>query len=803
MFRQSCTSIGSRPFFATLLLATVIAPAAIPRLSNGEEEPGMEFYNERIQPTLRKRCYACHSSEAETLEAELRLDSRFGILRGGDSGPAFDAKMPLDSLIVRAIEHQDGLEMPPESPRLSAEIVADFRRWALLGMPMPKGSQDDVTSQQWGKKAREHWAFQPVEEVHVPKTVDRSWPTNPVDSFVLQKLEARGWTPSPEATREDWIRRVYFDLHGLPPTPEEITQFVNDTSINAYERVVDRLLASPRYGEKWAQHWLDVVRFAESEGYEYDRHLPGAWRYRDYVVSSLNAGKPYDQFITEQIAGDELAEHDSNEAQSAGIEHRPDGKRAEYLSAAVFHRLGPVRRNAGNPEIALSRNEVLTERTNILGDAFLGLSVGCARCHNHKLEPIAQRDYYRLQAYLAAAHEDNVSLVSEEEQKAWSETTDRINAEIKAVKAKVSKANETEAASLRETLAELETQLPVPLPTIPTVRNDPQQRTTVHVLRRGEWELKGAAVGPRPLSILVPEMLPELPAEHPAARTELAKWLTDSSHPLTSRVMVNRLWQHHFGAGIVKTPNDFGTKGAAPSHPELLDWLAGELTVGGWRLKPIHRLLVLSATYRQSSNVDDMVAENIEAAKIDPENRMLSHFSRRRLSAEEIRNTMLAVSGQLNLRVGGPSVIVPVDAELTRLLYKPAQWAVTADKAEHYRMSIYLLAKRNLRLPFMEAFDAPPLQTSCPSRQSSTHAPQTLELLNGTFANEIAAAFAQRLSQESAGDVQRMVDLAFRLTTGRTPTTAERQLALAFASSQPTDEFALAMLNLNGFLYVR
>jgi hypothetical protein len=495
----------------------------------------------------------------------------------------------------------------------------------------------------------------------------------------------------------------------------------------------------------------------------------------------LNRDKPFDRFLTEQIAGDEIAPDD-----------------VECQTASAFHRLGPVRRNAGNPEIALSRNEVLTERTDILGTAFLGLTIGCARCHDHKLEPIAQKDYYRLQAYVAATDEHDVVLAPDSQRTAWEETTRKIKDEMETLKKRIKGATGAEKARLKAEMAELEDRTPDPLPTIPSTTNDFEHRTAIHVLRRGQWENKGEPVGPRPPGVLVPNDLPELPAGVPDPRTRLARWLADPKHPLTARVFVNRAWQHHFGDGLVKTANDFGTKGERPSHPELLDWLAAAFVEGGWRFKPIHRLIVLSNTYRQSSR-SPLAAE---AGRNDPENRLLLHFRRRRLSAEEIRDAMLAASGRLNLKAGGPSVMVPVDPELTKLLYKPSQWKPAASQAEYDRRSIYLLAKRNLRLPFMETFDAPALTTSCARRETSTHAPQALELLNGRLSNELAEAFADRLAKESGGDPGKMVDRAFRIALGRSPTSEEKVISSAFLRDQPAKEFALAVFNLNGFLYV-
>ena len=372
---------------------------------------------------------------------------------------------------------------------------------------------------------------------------------------------------------------------------------------------------------------------------------------------------------------------------------------------------------------------MLTERTNIIGEAFLGLTVGCARCHNHKLEPITQKDYYRLQAYFAATEENNILLAPAEEMQSWEKQSEEINAQIKKLKTEVNTATGAKKAELENQLFEVAYTLPTRPATIPSIRNDHEHRTAMHVLRRGVWEQKGVAVGPRPLSILVPASEPELAADIQKPRTQLARWITDDRHPLTARVIVNRLWQHHFGSGLVKTANDFGTHGASPSHPGLLDWLAQTLIDNDWKLKSIHRQIVLSSTYRQSSQHPFAAG----LSKTDPENRFCWRVNRRRLSAEEIRDAMLAASGRINPQLRGRSVMVPVERELINLLYKPTQWVVAKDAAAHDRRSIYLIAKRNLRLPFMEAFDAPALQTSCSARESSTHAPQALELLNRTL----------------------------------------------------------------------
>jgi hypothetical protein len=625
-----------------------------------------------------------------------------------------------------------------------------------------------------------HWAFEPRRAVAPPAVAD-AWVRTPIDAFVLDALRRAKLEPAAEADRAVLIRRLTFDLTGLPPTPREVDDFVRDPSPDAYERVVDRMLASPRYGEKWGRHWLDVVRYSESEGFEYDRLRPGAWRYRDYVIAAFNQDKPFDRFLLEQIAGDEL-----------------DPANHECLVAAGFHRLGAVRRNAGNKALAMSRNEVLTEMTDAIGASFLALTVGCARCHDHRFDAIPAKDYYHLQAFLAATQEHDIVLASPAEQARWKEENDRIQAQVKSLQKRLAKASKETELVLRADIEKLKRSLPEPLPTISTVRDDAKERTVIHVLKRGDPERKGIEVGPRVLSALTRLPGPALPGDVDTPRLRLGRWLAEPDHPLTMRVWVNRVWQYHFGRGLVATANDFGVNGSPPSHPELLDWLANEFVRGGQRTKPLHRLIVLSSAYRQTTTGAD---ERLGKQR-DPDNRLLWHFARRRLAAEELRDAMLVVAGALDDKAGGPSVLLPVADDLVQQLYDPSHWIVTADPREHQRRSIYLLAKRNLQLPFFQMFDQPTSQVSCPRREASTHALQSLELLNGGTANRLAARFAERLRREAGADRAKQVELAFRLAAGRSPTTQEADVGQRFLEREPLEEFALAMFNLNAFLYV-
>jgi hypothetical protein len=635
---------------------------------------------------------------------------------------------------------------------------------------------------------RKYWAFQPRKDVTPPSfanSPDKAWVKTPVDAFILEGLKKAGLKPAPQADRLTLIRRVTYDLTGMPPTPEEVDAFVHDGSSNAWAKVVDRLLDSPHYGEQWGRHWLDVVRFAESDGYEYDTHRPDAWRYRDYVVRSFNQDKPYNEFVKEQLAGDEM-----------------DPKNDDYLVASGFNRLGPLRKNAGNQKVASSRNEVLVEMTNIVGAVFLGVTVGCARCHDHKFDPFRQSDYYRMMGYFAQTQPNDLVQASKEEQEAWKTQAAPVEAQIRQLQYKMRKAPDGEKNGIAMQIDDLEDKLPPPLPALYTVTDDPKETNAIEVLFHGDYLQPTAKVGARPLGILLPEGAPEDQVSISTPRLKLANWIADAANPLTARVMVNRVWQYHFGRGIVATPNDFGRMGSRPSNADLLDYLSNQYIASGWRMKPLHRMILLSSAYQQAS---DSPIEKTAMEK-DSENALLWKFSRRRLEAEEIRDSMLAISGRLNLKQSGPSVLVPIDPDLVKMLKRPQYWVATRDKTEYDRRAVYMIYKRNLQLPFMGVFDAPDALLSCPRREQSTHAPQALEMLNGKLSNELAAAFAERLAHDAATSSAR-IERAWRLAVGRLPTAKEKALALQYLATSPDDattlkELALDVFNLNAFLYV-
>ncbi|WDQ16478.1 DUF1549 and DUF1553 domain-containing protein [Rhodopirellula sp. P2] len=588
---------------------------------------------------------------------------------------------------------------------------------------------------------RDHWAFLPLETVEVPQPPNTGWRRNPIDDFIQFELSQRGLQPQPPASRQTLIRRLSFDLTGLPPTPSQIAAFESDASEDAYERLVDRLLDSPRYGERWAQHWLDLARFAETDGFEHDKLRPDAWKYRDWVIAALNEDLPYDEFIRRQIAGDEM---------------HPNDKSA--LTATRFCLSGP-----DMPDINLTderRHTVLNELTSTIGEVFLGLQVGCAQCHDHKYDPISQADFYRLRAIF----EPSVPL-----QKNHSLST------------------------LKESF--------------------PSERPS-HLMLRGDFRSPGPELKPgviRVVSSTTNAFSPRQSERSAGLRTALADWLVAAENPMTARVMVNRVWQHHFGAGLSSTPSDFGVMGSEPSHPELLDWLALSFVQTGWSLKSLHRMIVTSATYRQRSRLADDATESEtlawgEAQKADPQAQLLSRYPRWRLEGEAIRDAMLVASGQINWKSGGPGVRPPLPQELVGTLLKN-QWDVTQDRSEHNRRSIYVFARRNLRYPIFEVFDRPSANTSCSRRDISTTAPQSLHLLNSEFSLNLARSMASSIANEHPTEARR-IQATFQRVLGRSPTPEEQLEVQDFLSASTSAEaekqthLCLALFNCNEFITV-
>jgi hypothetical protein len=617
------------------------------------------------------------------------------------------------------------------------------------------------------------WPWSPPDRPALPEPSDGDWVRNPIDAFILDALEEFDLAPSPPADPATLLVRVSLDLTGLPPSPEEVTAFLNDDRPDAYERVVDRLLESPHYGERWGRHWLDVVRYADSDGFEYDDPRPHAWRYRDWVIEALNADLPYDEFVRQQIAGDEL---------------RPDDPDA--LVATGMHRLGPLRLNAGNQDEEKNRQEVLTEMTDAVGSAFLGLTIGCARCHDHKFDPIPQADYYRLQAFFAGTTAADRSLASDREQaeydeqlEVWKDRTSQIRKQLRRLERSEAPVDPVRRTELEVALDDLEAEKPTPPPGVMTVAEATSDAPRIFVLSRGEPGQRLDEVQPRSLAAIDGSTgTSPIPTGKPSSgtvgrRSALADWLASSSNPLTARVMVNRLWQHHFGRGLVATPNNFGAMGEPPSHPELLDWLAVEFVDLGYRLKALHRLMVTSNTYRQASTTPPEVRE------LDPDNLLIARMPRRRLEAEAIRDRVLAVSGALNPERGGPGVRLPLDPAVASQVYKGV-WEPTPDPDQHDRRSVYLFIKRNIPNPLMEAFDAPDTLSSCGQRNVSIHAGQALALLNSPFLDDQSRILADRLLQEVGPNPNLLADRAISRALSRPSLPGERDRAAGFLRQQ-------------------
>ena len=653
-------------------------------------------------------------------------------------------------------------------------------------------------------EASELWSLRPPVSPAVPdpqtlRHGDRV--ANPMDAFVLRKLQEHDLTPAPLAGKHTLLRRAYFDLLGLPPTPEEAAAFIDDTSADAWSNLIERLLASKQYGERWGRHWLDVARYADSGGYETDIYWRNAWRYRDYVIKSFNDDKPYDVFVQEQIAGDELwPDNFALDPKNVYAVSEEKLRHLEALTGTGFYTLGPQIHESGLDARRL-RYEKVTDWVDATGSAFLGLTLGCARCHDHKADPISQEDYYAMQAIFAGSKEVEVPLMTAMEVADWRQRYPLVRAieerrlaytllEEKTKGRPLTDVEKAKMRQMREDIGRGVLSLPPVGGKIPGSRycKGIMQIPSVSVLGHERRELvrpvelleRGELSHPRQrVAAALPAVLARATgrAKDVAApygsRTELARWLTQPAHPLTARVFVNRLWLWHFGQGIVRTPNDFGVMGEAPTHPELLDWLATEFVARGWKVKEMHRLIMQSSTYRMSSRftTDDHVAR-------DPENRLLWRHARRRLEAEALWDAVHVAAGTLNLKMGGPPVVPPLAADEMAALRNHWQWTISADPREHTRRGVYILARRNFRFPMFELFDAPISSVSCPEREVTTVAPQALWSLNNRSVLRQAEAMAARVVKEAGAEPGEWVEYAWRLALSRSPGVAEKVEAL-------------------------
>jgi hypothetical protein len=836
-------------YFSALTTVTAIALTAVlaaeVRPPDGPPtEQQLLFFESQVRPILETACFKCHGAEPK-IKGGLRLTSRAAILKGGDTGPAVSLDDPTKSLLLKAISYKDDdLQMPPKE-QLPKEKIAVLTRWVEMGIPWTPGAPEPISTSTEAPASKhvppkvtpetmKFWSYQPIHRPALPPVKDPSAIKNPIDNFIFTKLEASGLQHASPASKTALIRRAYYDLTGLAPSPADVDAFLADNSPGAYEQIIDRLLASPQYGEKWGRHWLDVVRFAETNSFERDGLKPNAWKYRDYVIEAFNKDKPYDQFIREQIAGDEL-------------EHATP----ENIIATGFYRLGAWDDEPSDK--AQARFDELDDIVTTVGQGFLGMTMNCCRCHDHKIDPIPQKDYYSLVAFFnnitpyQNGRNIQTEIVPDEKKKAHEEEVQSLARRKEDLRKRVAsfedlvlpKLTETEKADLdkprkraslleakilaatnedelrrykelRLQLKELEERKESAYPEALSVKEIGSKPTPSFVLKRGNASTPGDQVEPAFPEVLNPPKVvlpPPKPGQKTTGlRTQLANWLTSPQNPLVARVIVNRLWEHHFGRGIVRSPNDFGFGGDKPTHPELLDYLATELLAQGWHLKPIHKLIMMSAAYQMSS------APNETALAKDPQNDLFWRFDMRRLTAEEFRDSILQVTGRLNLKMGGPGIYPTIPPAILAGQSVPGQGWSTSNPQEAARRSVYIHIKRSLVVPILSAFDSADTDFSCPARFTTTQATQALMLLNSDMMNDEAKAFAARLKKEAGDSPESRVKLALRLALSRDPNRDEITRGLKFMQTLKTkhkvtdeialNQFALLILNLNEFVYL-
>jgi mono/diheme cytochrome c family protein len=950
------------PFAAALVL--VPAAASPPPLP----EAAKQQFATRLLPLFQQHCHKCHSGEK--VKGGLDLTTLDGLLAGGNTGPAIEPGDAKASLLIRLVQADGEPHMPPKKQLSDVEIDL-LARWIES---LPRITESPAASLAKGKN---HWAFQPLSQPTPPVHAqpEAEWVKNPIDAFILAKLKEQQLRPAPPANKRDLIRRATFDLTGLPPTPQEIDAFLSDSSPQAFEKVIDRLLASPHYGERWGRHWLDLARYADSDGFEFDVDRPHAFRYRDYVIRSFNADKPYDRFILEQLAGDEL-----------------DPKNPEALTATGFCRCGPTIDNQVNEKNRLDELDDILSTTSTV---FLGLTIGCARCHDHKYDPISQKEYYELLAVFNSREKRDYNVATPEERQRLERDRAKIDAQLRELKKQLAEvapppirfagqwkiANDELIQELikpdvrlffgdpgwTDLILEVEAQrtageegflvafrvqdadnfywvnfggwgntqhgveverdgvrrlalphkpgrvvdgrwyririsllgqdariflddelifefkmeglksggvglatwntaakfrnlrvrnlagnpLHVGLPTLPKpedlnpvnrhtreqqrielqtqinqlearklspplamgIRDAGREARKTFVLLRGDHRLQGAEVQPdvpavlRTRPIVFPTPAPE--ARSTGRRLALAQWLAAPENPLTARVMVNRIWQYHFHRGLVGSASNFGLNGESPTHPELLDWLAQDFIHGGWRIKRLHKLIMLSNTYQQATRIEPAYLAR------DPDNLYLWRYPRKRLEAEAIRDHILATAGTLNREMFGPGVKPRIHPSLIATGSTPKWPLVEKEGPDHWRRSVYIFVKRSVLMPLMEGFDAPTAVQSCERRHPTTVPTQALMLMNNEFVQEQAEHFARRLEQEAGPERGRQIDRAYALALGRPPTPAERDAALQFLveqeklhakKAQPAHQaladFCHVLFNLNEFVYL-
>jgi mono/diheme cytochrome c family protein len=810
----------------------------------------------KVYQIFRENCIECHG--ADEPKGGLDLRTHTALAAGGQSGDVVVPHQPQKSMLYLLVTHAEDPPMPRKKPKLGDDELELIRQWIEDGGSL-KDVEDAVPDAEKGPEAlaraeerpitdteRQYWAFRKPVRTGIPIVPMPGWQRNPVDAFLLSKMAAKGLKPAPRADKRTLVRRAYLDLIGLPPTPEQVDAFVKDPSPDAWPKLVDGLLASPHYGERWARHWLDLVRYADSGGFEFDTDRPEAWRYRDYVVNAFNTDKPYSQFIREQLAGDEY-----------------EPVTDEAMIATGFLRVGP---NLGGGE--RGRQDALDDLVATTSLTFMGMTVSCARCHNHKFDPIPQKDYYRMQAVFFSTRGVEYPLVPAHEVDAHKKETARIDALTRPIRdekrkveapflaqivekeiallpeylqvayrtpaaqrtegqklnaaqvektlqndslrAKVTEkdlvalmpeADKARHRALVEQIEALDKQKPKPYATAMAIGEGGREPRPSYFLHRGSLDTKGSVMTPGVLSVAT-TVEPDFPAPPPAAKSSyrrrgLAEWLVSPDNPLTARVMVNRIWQHHFGEGIVRTPSSFGTMGEPPSHPELLDWLALEFVDRGWSIKTMQRLMMTSEAYQMAST--DATA----SVAIDPENRLFWRMARQRLEGEIIRDQILAVAGTLDRKLGGPNVFPYIDPNLFEKSSKRDWPGKPDDDPSTWRRSLYVYSKRSIRYPFFETFDQPNLVNSVDRRNRSIVAPQALIMLNNSSVLLQARKFAERLTTEAGADPAAQVRRGFELALGRSPDADELARSVAFVKAGPAGltDFCHVLFNLNEFVY--
>lgn len=774
-------------------------------------------FDREIAPLLARRCLGCHNSSDK--KGGLALTAAKAAAAGGDSGPALVPGKPDDSLLWERISQN---EMPPKHPLPDAE-KALFKTWLAAGA---KWGTDPIDIFRYSTETRagyDWWSLQPVRRPEPPPIIkDAGWPKNALDRFVLASLEAKGLHPAAEADKRTLIRRVTFDLLGLPPSPEEVERFVSDARPQAYEELVERLLASPHYGERWARHWLDVVRYGESQGFERDKLRSNAWQYRDWVVESFNNDLPFDEFIRLQIAGDVLRQDDPRAVIATG-----------FLVAGAWDEVGQQQQSAAMKQVV--RQDEMEDYIAVTSQTFLALTVNCARCHDHKFDPISQREYYQLSAALAGVKQGERESLTEVGRTQHAERIQALQSGIAEHERQLANCDDaTKRRDLLSVLSQLRMELQLVsggkvyavLPSPPDV---------THLLERGDTRLQREIVnagGVKSLTGVSADFQLKTDAPEGQRRVKLAEWIASENNPLTARVLANRLWHYHFGTGLVDTPNDFGFNGGRPTHPELLDWLASELVngqwsvVGGqsqasraasapganqpstivaelkskiptvktnrWSLKHLHRLIVTSATYRQAGEF------NSAAHQVDANNRLLWHRSPQRLEAEAVRDAVLSVAGELNPALGGPGF-----RDFTTFV-RNTQFYEMIDPVGYafQRRSLYRTWIRSGRSELLDVFDCPDPSTTAPKRAVTTTPLQALSLLNNSFMLRMADKMSERLVRECGDDVARQTARAYELAYARPPRADELTPAREFITTHGLAAFCRVLFNSNEFLHI-